>query len=452
MIITGKRLPRRTFLRGLGTVVALPMLDAMVPAFARRHVFDLKPPVRSAFVYVPNGIVMSDWTPKTLGKGYEFTRILKPLEAFRDDLLILSNLDSRTGNSLGDGPGDHARAGASFLTGVHCRKTAGADIRGGVSVDQIAAAKLAGITRFSSLELGCEDSRTVGDCDSGYSCAYTNSLSWRTPQTPMPPEVNPRAAFERLFGNEDLSLDPQTRARRAKYRKSILDMVSEDTRNLAKTLGPADRRKMDEYLFSVREVEQRIARAEKDPNPVPASVEKPAPGIPFEFPEYVKLMCDLQVLAFQADLTRVATLVMGREGSNRVYPEIGISDPHHPLTHHRNSPEWIEKVTRINTLHIELLAYLLKKLKSNADGDGTLLDHSMVVYGSGLADGNRHTHEALPVLLAGRGGGSLKTGKHLSYAAGTPITNLYLSLLDRMGVHQETIGDSTGQLNQLDGL
>jgi hypothetical protein len=267
----------------------------------------------------------------------------------------------------------------------------------------------------------------------------------------MPPEVNPRAAFERLFGTEDLSLDPQTRARRAKYRKSILDMVSEDTRNLVKTLGPGDRRKMDEYLFSVREIERRIASAEKDPRQVTAAIDKPA-GIPFEFPEYLKLMCDLQVLAFQSDLTRVSTLVIGREGSNRVYPEIGISDPHHPLTHHRNNPEWIEKVTRINSLHTELFAYLLQKLKSTADGDGTLLDHSMLVYGSGLADGNKHTHEALPVLLAGRGGGTLKPGRHLSYASGTPITNLYLSLLDRMGVHQETIGDSTGQLNQLDGL
>ena len=452
MIITRKRLPRRTFLRGMGTIVALPMLDAMVPAFARGHSLASKAPVRMAFVYVPNGIVMKDWTPQVLGKDYEFTRILKPLEALRDDILVLSNLDSRTGNALGDGPGDHARAGASFLTGVHCRKTAGADIRGGVSVDQIAAAKLTGATRFSSLELGCEDSRTVGDCDSGYSCAYTNSLSWRTPQTPMPPEVNPRAAFERLFGTEDLSLDPQTRARRARSRKSILDMLSEDTRSLVKTLGPADRRKIDEYLFSVREIEQRIESAEKDPRPVTPAIYKPSPGIPFEFPEYVKLMCDLQVLAFQADITRVVTLVLGREGSNRVYPEIGISDPHHPLTHHRNNPEWIEKLTRINSLHTELFAYLLKKLKSTADGDGMLLDHSMLVYGSGLADGNKHTHEALPVLLAGRAGGSLNPGRHVIYSAGTPITNLFLSLLDRMGVHQESMGDSTGQLSQLGDL
>jgi hypothetical protein len=451
MIITRKRLPRRTFLRGLGTVVALPMLDAMVPALARAPGADAKAPVRMAIAYVPNGIVMNEWTPKAVGKDYELTRILKSLEAFRSDFLVLSNLDCHTGNALGDGPGDHARAGASFLTGVHCRKTAGTDIRGGVSVDQVAAAKLTGTTRFSSLELGCEDSRTVGDCDSGYSCAYTNSLSWRTPQNPMPPEINPRAAFERLFGTEDRILDPQVRARRAKYRKSILDMVSQDTRNLVKTLGPADRRKMDEYLFSVREIERRIETAENEPRQVTPPIDKPS-GIPFEFPEYAKLMCDLQVLAFQSDLTRIVTLVIGREGSNRVYPEIGISDPHHPLTHHRNNPEWIEKVTRINSLHTELFAYLLHKLKSTPDGDGTLLDHSMIVYGSGLADGNRHVHEGLPVLLAGGGGGTLKPGRHLMYPAGTPITNLYLSLLDRMGVHQERLGDSTGRLNQLDSL
>jgi hypothetical protein len=429
----------------MGTIVAVPMLDAMVPALVRGRALQVKAPVRLAIAYVPNGIVMKDWTPKTTGKEFEFTRILKPLETFREDLLVLSNLDSHTGNALGDGPGDHARAGASFLTGVHCRKTAGADIRGGVSVDQVAATKLAGVTRFPSLELGCEDSRTVGDCDSGYSCAYTNSLAWRTPQTPMPPEVNPRAAFERLFGTaEDLNLDPQTRAQRLKYRKSILDFVRADTQNLSKTLGPADRRKLDEYLYSVREVEQRIESAEKDTHQVAPAIDKPA-GIPFEFPEYAKLMCDLQVLAFQADLTRVVTLVIAREGSNRVYPEIGISDPHHPLTHHRNNPEWIDKVTRINTLHTELLAYLLQRLKATKEAEGTLLDHSMVLYGSGIADGNAHTHEALPVLLAGRGGGSVKPGSHLVAAKGTPITNLYLSLLDRMGAHQENLGDSTGR-------
>jgi hypothetical protein len=267
----------------------------------------------------------------------------------------------------------------------------------------------------------------------------------------MPPEVNPRAAFERLFGTEDLSLDPRTRARRARYRKSILDLVSEDTRSLVKTLGPADRRKIDEYLVAVREIEKRIETAEKDNRQVKPQIDKPG-GIPFTFPEYAKLMYDLQLVAFQADLTRVATLVVGREGSTRVYSEIGIPDPHHPLTHHRNNPDWIEKITQINTFHVELFAYFLKRLKSTADGDGTLLDNSMIVYGSGLSDGNRHTHEDIPVLLAGRGGGALKPGRHIVYERETPITNLYLALLDRMDVRPESIGDSSGKLERLAGV
>jgi hypothetical protein len=394
---------------------------------------------------------MTDWTPKASGRNYEFTRILKPLEKFREDIFILSRLDLQNGRPLGDGAGDHARAGASFLTGVHCKKTAGSDIQAGISADQIAAAKLSGATRFASLELGCEDSRTVGECDSGYSCAYTNSISWRTPKTPMPPEINPRAAFERLFGTEDLSLDPETRARRASNRKSILDSVTADTQSLLKTLGPADRHKIDEYLYSVREIEHRIDTAEKENRQVSPPIEKPT-GIPFAFPDYVKLMYDLQVVAFQSDLTRVATFMIGHEGSTRVYPEIGIPDPHHPLTHHRNNPEWIEKVTRINCLHVELFAYFLEKLKSTKDGDGTLLDHSMVVYGSGLSDGNKHDHNDLPVVLAGRGDGSLKPGAHLIYPVGTPMTNLYFALLDRMGVRPDSVGDSTGKLDHLTGI
>jgi len=267
----------------------------------------------------------------------------------------------------------------------------------------------------------------------------------------MPPEINPRAAFERLFGTEDLSLDPETRARRASNRKSILDIVTADTQNLLKTLGPADRHKIDEYLYSVREIEQRIDTAEKENRLVPPPIEKPT-GIPFAFPDYVKLMYDLQVVAFQSDLTRVATFMIGHEGSTRVYPEIGIPDPHHPLTHHRNNPEWIEKVTRINCLHAELFAYFLERLKSTKDGDGTLLDHSMVVYGSGLSDGNKHDHDDLPVVLAGRGGGSLKPGEHLIYPVGTPMTNLYFALLDRLGVRPDSIGDSTGKLDHLTGI
>ncbi len=447
MIITKKQLPRRTFLKGVGASIALPMLDAMSPAAAVRA-SATKSPVRLAFVYVPNGIVMKDWTPSAAGKDFEFTRILKPLESFREDLSVLSGLADHNGNALGDGPGDHARAGASVLTGVHCKKTMGADIRNGISADQVAAQKLGSVTRLPSIELGCEDSRTVGNCDSGYSCAYTNSISWRSATTPMPPEVNPRMAFERLFGTTDYSLDPETRARRAHYRKSILDMVRQDTQKLVGNLGPADRRKIDEYLYSVREIEKRIETAEKDNREIAPTVEKPA-GIPMTFPDYVKLMYDLQVVAFQTDLTRVSTLMVGREGSLRVYPEINVPDPHHPLTHHRNNPDWIEKVTKINCLHTEMFAYFLTKLKSTQYGEGTLLDQSMIVYCSGLSDGNRHTHEDLPVLIAGRGDGSLKLGRHIVYPRKTPITNFYLSLLDRMGVQAESLGDSTARLEQL---
>jgi hypothetical protein len=449
MIITRKKLSRRAVLKGLGTAVALPMLDAMTPALAPHKG---KSPARLAFVYVPNGMPrMEWWRPTATGRDYQLTRILKPLEAFREDFFVLSGLDDHNGNALGDGPGDHARAGASFLSGVHCKKTAGADIQGGVSADQVAAQAIGSQTRFASLELGCEDSRTVGNCDSGYSCAYTNSISWRTPTTPMPPEVNPRMAFERLFGTEDLSLAPEVRARRLKYRKSILDFVQEDTQKLVGTLGASDRRKIDEYLFAVREIEQRIEAAEKDNRRVTPGIEKPA-GIPITFQEYAKLMFDLQLVAFQTDLTRVSTLMLGREGSMRVYPEIGIPDPHHPLTHHRNNDDWIEKVARINMLHTEMFAYFLKRLKSTPDGDGTLLDHSMIVYGSGLGDGNRHNHDDLPILLAGRGDGSLKPGSHIAFKKGTPITNLYLTLLERMGVQAEKIGDSTGKLELLAGL
>ncbi|HEY2931331.1 MAG TPA: DUF1552 domain-containing protein [Acidobacteriota bacterium] len=450
MIVTRRHLPRRTFLKGLGTLIALPMLDSMVPAFGAATGSG-KAPTRLAFVYVPNGVIMKDWTPEAAGKDFEFSRILKPLEPFRDDLSVLSGLAHRNANALGDGPGDHARAGACFLTGVHPKKTAGADITVGISADQIAARAVASETRLPSIELGCEDSRTVGNCDSGYSCAYTNSISWRGPASPMPPEVNPRAAFERLFGTTDFSLDPETRDRRAQYRRSILDMVRDDTQKLIGTLGATDRRKVDEYLYAIREIERRIESAEKDNREVTPPLEKPA-GIPIAFTDYLKLMYDLQVVAFQADLTRVSTLMVGREGSVRVYPEIGVPDPHHPLTHHRGNPDWIEKVAMINGLHAELFAYFVGKLKSTADGDGTLLDHSMVVYGSAIADGNRHTHQDLPVILAGRGGDGFKPGRHIVYPQHTPMTNLYLTLLDRMGIRPETIGDSTGQLEHLTEL
>ncbi len=448
-MITGKCLARRTFLRGIGATIALPMLDAMTPAFAAASRLGSNTPRRVAFVYVPNGIIMKDWTPAADGSAFEFPRILKPLEPFRKDLLVLSGLTHNTGRALGDGPGDHARAAASFLTGVHPKKTAGADISSGVSVDQIAAQKIGAATRFASLELGCEDGRLVGNCDSGYSCAYSNSISWRTTSTPMPPEVNPRAVFERLFG--DASETPEARAKRLGYNKSILDFVLEDTQRLKGDLGKTDRRKLDEYLDAVREIERRIELAEHDSQQFTPTIEKPA-GVPVEFTDHVRLMFDLMALAFQADLTRIFTFMICREGSTRTYREIGVSDAHHPLTHHRGNPEWIEKVTKINSFHLEQFAYFVGKLKATPDGDGTLLDRMMVVYGSGLADGNQHTHNDLPVAIAGGGNGALRPGRHVRYPKETPMTNLYVAMLDHMGITPEHIGDSTGELQHLTDL
>jgi hypothetical protein len=444
MFLTRTHLPRRTFLKGMGAAIALPMLDAMTPALAAAR---REAPVRLAFTYVPNGITMEEWTPAAAGRAFDYTRVLKPLEPFRQDTLVLTGLAQRNGNALGDGPGDHARAAASYLTGVHPRKTAGADIRNGVSVDQIAAQQIGHHTRFASLELGCDDSRTVGNCDSGYSCAYTNSLAWRSETTPMPPETNPRLVFERLFGDIDTSVPPEVRARRLRHRRSILDLVGERTKGLAADLGPADRRKLDEYLSSIREIERRIELSEADMTDLVPSIDKPT-GIPVLYADYVRLMFDLQIIAFQTDSTRISTMMMGREGSMRTYPEIGVPDPHHPLTHHRGNAEWIERVTQVNVMHMELFADFVRRMKETPDGDGSLLDHTMIVYGSGLSDGNRHTHEDLPVLLVGRGGG-FRTGQHIAYEAHTPMTNLFLTLLDRMGVQAEQIGDSTGHIEHL---
>jgi hypothetical protein len=443
-----KSLPRRTFLRGLGATIALPVLDAMTPAFASgANRLAAKSPLRLSIAYVPNGIVMKDWTPQTEGAAFELTRILKPLEPFRDQILVLSGLTQNNGRALGDGAGDHARAAATFLTGVHPRKTYGADIQNGISFDQIAAQHVGSSTRFPSLELGCEDGRLAGNCDSGYSCAYSNSISWRTATTPNPPEINPRVVFERLFG-ANAAEDASTRAKRRLYNKSILDFVLSDAKRLEGDLGATDRRKLDEYLSAIRELERRIETAERDNKDIAPPIDKPA-GVPVDYAEHARLMFDLQVIALQADLTRVVTFMMGREGSTRPYREIGISEAHHPLTHHRNNPEMIEKVTQINCYHVEQFAYFLGKLKATPDGDGTLLDHSLILYGSGLSDGNRHSHNNLPNLIAGGACGTLKTGRHVQYPAETPMNNLFVTVLDRMGVPTEKLGDSTGTLEHL---
>ncbi len=449
-MITRAHLSRRTLLRGLGTTIALPFLDAMVPAFAAPSKLTSKPVCRMAFCYVPNGIDMPNWTPAVEGAAFELPRIMQPLAAHRQNLLVLTCLTHNNGRALGDGPGDHARAAATFLTGVHPKKTAGADIHVGISADQVAAQQLRGSTKFPSLELGCEDGRLVGNCDSGYSCAYSNSISWRTPSTPMPPEINPRLAFERLFG-ADASEDPAARARRRRYNKSILDFVADDTTRLKGSLGPTDNRKMDEYLEGVREIERRIEMAEKNSREIAPPMREPD-GIPVDFAEHSRLMFDLLAVAFQTDLTRIATFMLAREGSTRAYREIGISDAHHPLTHHRGNQEMIHKVSEINRYHMEQFAYFLAKLKSIPDGDGTLLDHSMIVYGSGISDGNRHNHNDLPVLVAGGGAGTMRPGRHVRYPAETPMANLYLAMLDRMGVKPEAVGDSNGELNHLSEL
>lgn len=448
-------LSRRTILRGMGTAVALPFLDAMAPAFANPRRNPAQAPVRMAFVYVPNGIIMQSWTPETVGRGFELTPVLQPLARHRERILVLSGLSQINGRALGDGPGDHARAAASYLTGVHPKKTDGADIRNGISVDQVAAQAIGHKTRFASLELSCEHGGMVGNCDSGYSCAYSNSVSWRSENTPMPPEVNPRLVFERLFGSGDELLDPATRAKRQRYQKSILDFVREDTEKLNRELGAGDRRKLDEYLYAVREIEQRIAKAEKEsadrgPSPTP-EFDAPA-GIPAEFADHAKLMFDLMAVAFQTDVTRIATLMLGREGSNRTYREIEVPDPHHGISHHRGDEEKVAKLVQINQYHTQLFAGLIDRLAAIQEGDGTLLDSLALVYGSGLSDGNKHWHHDLPVMVAGGGAGLFHPGRHVRYPDETPMNNLFLSILDRMDVHPESLGDGTGKLEGLSDL
>ncbi|MGI8990800.1 MAG: DUF1552 domain-containing protein [Bryobacteraceae bacterium] len=446
MIVTRKTLARRTFLRGIGTTIALPFLDAMVPAMALAGTVK-KAPVRMAFVYLPNGMNQRDWNIDYEGKLGTLSRTLKPLEPYKDDILVMSNLTHNGGRALLDGAGDHGRCCGAYLTGVQPRKSL-VDIHSGISFDQIVANQIGGQTRFPSLELGLEDARQAGDCDSGYSCAYTNNLAWRSETQPLPPILDPRALFERLFGN-GVALSPEARARQGRYRKSILDFVTGDTMKLESGLGPTDKRKLDEYLSSIREVERQLERAEKDNSQIDPHMEKPY-GVPADFADHFKLMTDMMTIAFQADLTRIISFLVTREGTSRSYREIGIPDGHHPLTHHRNIPELIEKVSQINGYHVKQFAGWVEKLKTVKDGDGTLLDNSMIVYGAGLADGNKHTHEDLPTLIAGRGGNYIKTGRRVVYRKETPMCNLFLTMMDRMGVHAEHFGDATGRLEGLD--
>jgi hypothetical protein len=419
----------------------------MVPAFAGPSSIGSKSPVRLAFVYHPTGMIMSRWTPAAEGAGFEITPTMQALEPFRENILILSGLAQVNGRALGDGPGDHAREGATWLTGVHPKKTEGA-VYAGVSADQIAARELSKYTQLASLELGLETPTLAGGCDSGYSCAYTNTVCWRTPTTPLPIEVSPRAVFERLFGDGD-STDPASRLALLKERSSILDYVAGSIDRLETKLGPGDRSKLSEYLEAIRDIERRIQKAEQQNASLKIPVMERPGSVPETFEEHVRLMIDLQVIAFQTDMTRVITFMLGRAGSNRPYPAIGVSDGHHSITHHQNDPVKVNNVAKIDAYLIKTFAYYLEKMKATPDGDGNLLDHSLILYGSSLSDANLHTHHDLPICLAGGGAGQIRGGRHLRYPKETPLNNLLLNMLDRGGVPLEKLGDSTGKLAYL---
>jgi hypothetical protein len=442
-------IPRRTFLRGIGTALALPLLDSMIPTSALAQSVKKNSINRMAFLFVPNGINMADWTPGAEGANFELPYTLQPLKNVRKNMMVLTGLTQDHARAHKDGAGDHARSSAVWLTGCHALKTSGADIHVGISADQLAAQRVGNQTRFASLELGCERGAQAGNCDSGYSCAYSSSISWRSPNTPVAKEVDPRAVFERLFSNGDPNETEESRARRNRYHKSILDFVMEDASALKSKLGSHDKRKLDEYFEGVREIEQRIDRAEKFKGQAGSQGMKAPAGMPNDYGEHIRLMGDMMVLAFQADLTRISTFMFANEGSNRSYKLIDVPEGHHDLSHHGNDPAKQAKIRAINHFHTTQLAYILEKLQSIKEGEGTMLDNSMIVYGGGISDGDRHNHEDLPILLFGKGGGTFKTGRHVKYANETPLNNLYLSLLDRMGVHAETLGDSTGKLQML---
>jgi len=449
MIVTRKAIPRRTVLRGLGATIALPFLDAMVPAFAATGAAAAAAVSRFGVVYVPHGAVMANWTPSASGAGFELSPILTPLKPYRDQLLIVSGLDHTPAAQLpGEPGGGHGRIGGAFLTGVHAKPTEGADFEAGTSIDQIAATQLGQKTQLTSLELGLGSTDFAGACDAGFSCAYTSTLCWRTPTVPLPMESNPRAVFERLFGDAD-STDPAVRRAQMRRDRSLLDAVVEKISDLQTGLGTKDRSKLAEYLDAVRDVERRIQIAEAQSTRELPVVEQPSGGAPASFEEYVRLMFDLQVLAYQCDLTRVITFMLTPELSARTYPEIGVPEPHHALSHHQNRTENLDKLTKLQTFHAGLLSYYLAKLKATPDGDGSLLDHLTLLYGSGMSDSNVHDIHGLPIVLIGGGAGRLKGGRHLTYAPGTPLTNLYLTVLNKLGVPVERIGDSNGQLAHL---
>jgi hypothetical protein len=437
MFVSKRSLPRRTFLRGAGAALALPFLDAMVPAFT--------PIVRAAatqkrvgFVYIPHGVIMDQWTPKAAGAGFELTTILTPLQPFRDQLLVVSNLQRAEVTS------NHAVSSACWLTGVSPKRTDGPDFQVGTSVDQLIAKQIGQDTPFPSIEVATEDfTGLLGACDPGYSCAYMNTLNWQTPTTPLPMEINPRVVFERLFGGGRTA---DERLARMKTDHSILDFVSDDLHALESGLGARDKRRLDEYLDHVREIERRIARAEQQAHSQPNVPSEPV-GVPESYEEHVALMFDLLAIAYQADLTRVFTFMMAREVSQRTYPNIGVTEPHHSISHHGNRPEAIAGHTKVNTYHVGLFAKFLERLRATPDGDGSLLDHSLLVYGSGMSDGNGHTGGPLPAAVLGGGAGQVKGNRHVSLPPQTPMANLLVSVAHAFGVETEKFGVSTGTVD-----
>ena len=449
MIVTKKAISRRTVLRGVGVTLALPLLDAMIPALTASQKTAAKPVRRLGVVYHPNGVVYENWLPKGTGAGFEFSRVLSPFEPFRNRVTVVTGLADNTAEALGDGGGDHSRASGSYLTGVHVKKS-DSMVFNGVSMDQIAAKAFERETQLSSLQLTVDANNLVGSCDTGYSCAYSNTLSWLTPTLPLMSENDPRVVFERLFGASD-STDPSVRMARLQRDRSILDSVTARVRQLQQKLGAADNTKVSDYLESLRDAERRIQKAEEQSGRELPDVDRPV-GVPDSFDEHVQLLYDLQALAYQCDLTRVITFMYGREQSARTYPQLGISDPHHQLTHHQNDPEKLEKCTKIQTHHVALFTGYLEKLQSISDGDGSLLDHMVLLFGAGLSNSDRHTHSPLPTVVVGGGAGTIKGGRHLVYPEGTPLTNLHVTLLDKVGVPVDKLGDSTGTFKELSEL
>ena len=444
MVVFKKAIPRRTFLRGVGATLALPMLDAMTPALTAATTR----PIRMSFLQTPNGIfnLRNEWTPKTVGANWEMTRTLEPLAAFKDRMLVISGLDSQQAAGLtGEVGGDHPRACTAWLTGTHAKMTSGADLRAGISADQIAAKEFGKHTQLASLEMGLESGEVVGACESAYGCAYYDTISWRNETTPLPMENRPRAIFERLFG--DAGTDPKVRLALRQEDRSILDAINADVKQMRIKVGGSDRSKIDQYLEAVRDIERRMQLAEKQSQgdqevPLGSPV-----GAPEVFSDYFKLMADLMVVSWQTDMTRVITFQMGHEMSGRAYPELGFGDAHHPCTHHQGDPEKQEKTTKINGLHTKMLSYYLSRLKETSDGDGSLLDHSMILYGAGLSDANLHLYTDLSLLLVAGGVAGIKGGQHVKYPNRTPMANLLLTMLDKAEVpHVQNLGDSSGRL------